>query len=158
MFFPFMLAAIGFLLIFLEFYLPGAVLGILGGIALVASIYYFAVIYQSTLWIILYILVIILLLPLLFKFTLWTIRTAKPGYSIYSRDDQEGYVASAYDKTAIGKAGTVLTDLKPGGHILIEGKKHAAISLSGYIPKGEEIMVVSGDGESLNVKLHKKDK
>jgi membrane-bound serine protease (ClpP class) len=155
---PFYLAAIGYLLIFLEFFLPGAILGTLGGISLVVSIYYFAIIYPFPLWIVLYVLGIILLLPLVFKFALWKIRTAKPDYSIYSGYDQEGYVASTYDKTAIGKVGTVLTDLKPGGHILIEGKKHAAISMSGYVPKGEEIIVVSGDGESLNVKLHKKEK
>jgi membrane-bound ClpP family serine protease len=155
---PFYIAALGFLLIFLEFYLPGAILGTLGGISLAVSIYYFAVLYPSPLWIILYILGLILLLPLLFKFALWKIKTAKPDYSIYSGYDQEGYVASSYDKTAIGKVGKVLTDLKPGGHILIDGKKHAAISLSGYLTKGTEVIVVSGDGESLNVKLQTKEK
>ncbi len=155
---PFLIAFVGFLLIFLEFFLPGGLLGVLGGIALVASIYYFAITFQSVLWTIVYVLAIILFLPVLFKYTLWKIRTAKPGYSIYSGQDQEGYIATAYDKTAIGKVGIVLTDLKPGGFILVDKKKLPAISLSGYLPKGEEIIVVSGDGESLNVKLHKKDK
>ena len=139
-------------MIFLEFFLPGGLLGILGGVALILSIYYFATLYQSVLWTIVFILGILLFLPVLFKFTLWAIRNAKPGYSIYSADDQEGYVASEYDKNAIGKEGIVLTDLKPGGFILVDKKKLAAISLSGYLAKGEKVIVVSGDGESLNVK------
>ena len=59
---------------------------------------------------------------------------------------------SKFEKHAIGKIGIVLTDLKPGGFILIEGKQHQAISQSGYITKGEEVIVVSGQEESLLVK------
>ncbi|WP_052236405.1 NfeD family protein [Candidatus Protochlamydia amoebophila] len=73
-------------------------------------------------------------------------------YSIYLKKDQKGFQASEYDRNAIGKLGMVLTDLKPGGYILIEGKQHQAISLTGYISKGEEVIVVSGQEESLIVK------
>jgi membrane-bound ClpP family serine protease len=155
---PFVMTAIGFFLIFIEFFLPGGIFGILGGLMLVWSVYIFSTLYTSPIWIIIYGLVIILLLPILFKFTLWRIRTAKPGYSIYSNADQAGYVATKFDKSAIGKVGTVLTDLKPGGQILVDGKRNEAISLSGYLPKGTEIIVVNGDGDSLNVKLHTKEK
>jgi membrane-bound serine protease (ClpP class) len=91
----------------------------------------------------------------LFKFALWRIRHAKPGTGIYSEADQEGYTASAYDKSAIGKEGIVETDLKPGGHIIVEGKKHSAISQSGYITKGSKVVVISGQGEIITVKFKK---
>ncbi len=150
---PFLITAVGFLLIFLEFYMPGALLGILGGITLVFGIFIFAGTYPYPIWVAVYVLANILLLPVLFKFTLRTIRSQ----SIYSGKDQEGYVASSYDKTAIGKIGVVATDLKPGGQVIVEKKKHLAISQSGYLPKGSQIFVLGGDGESLIVKLYNKE-
>jgi membrane-bound serine protease (ClpP class) len=148
---------LGFLLIFLEFYLPGAVMGVTGGLLVLASIIIFAMQTQSPLAIILYILGTTVLLAALIKFTLWRIRQAKPDYSIYSNADQEGYQASQFDASAIGKRGIVLTDLKPGGHILVEGKRLQAISQSGYISKGAEVVVIGGQEESLIVKLSSKD-
>jgi membrane-bound ClpP family serine protease len=151
------LLLLGLLLIFLEFYLPGAVLGLIGGGMVFASIILFAMEMQTPWIIAVYVVVVGLLLAALIRFALWRIRTARPDRSIYSDADQEGYVASHYDLSAIGKRGIVLTDLKPGGHILIEGKKMQAISQGGYITKGSEVIVVAGTEESLIVKLVKKD-
>jgi membrane-bound serine protease (ClpP class) len=149
---PFILLAIGLLLIFIEFYLPGAVMGIAGGIFVFASIIVFAFRTNSPLEIILFIIGTIAALSLLIRFALWRIRTAKPDYSIYSDGAQVGYVASGFDKTAVGKTGTVLSDLKPGGYVLIEGKQQQALSVSGYITKGSEVIVIGGQEESLLVK------
>jgi len=148
----FLLLAVGLLLIFLEFYIPGAILGIIGSILVLASIFLFASATDSPLLTLVYIIGTGVCVVLLIKFTLWRIVHAKPEFSIYSNKDQKNYVASTYDKSAIGKQGVVLSDLKPGGYILIEGKQHQAISLSGYLAKGIEVTVVSGDGESLIVK------
>lgn len=153
----FVLLAIGLLLIVLEFYLPGAVMGILGGVCVLASVVVFASQSNSLLAVIIFIVCVAITIGLLIKFTLRRIVSAKPGYSIYSSSDQEGYQASTFDASAIGKVGTVLSDLKPGGYILIEGQQHQAISITGYIPKGEEVIVISGQEESLIVKSQKKE-
>ena len=149
---PFLLWALGLLLVFLEFYLPGAILGICGGALIFFSILLFARNGASPLLIAVYIFAVINSVALVIKFALWKIRTAKPDYSIYSSKDQAGYVASGYDRNAIGKTGVVLSDLKPGGYILIEGKQHQALSQSGYIIKGSQVKVIGGEGESLIVK------
>jgi membrane-bound serine protease (ClpP class) len=94
---------------------------------------------------------------LLIRFALWRIVHAKPPYSIYSDQSQEGYLASTYDHSAIGKTGLVVADLKPGGYIVIEGRQHPAISLEGYMAKGEHVIVVSGQEQSLIVKLSQKE-
>lgn len=150
---PFIFLALGLLLIFFEFYLPGAVLGISGTILVLVSIFLFASEFNSPILTILYILGTGVCIVFLFKFTLKRIVKAKPEYSIYSNDDQKNYFASSYDKAAIGKKGIVLADLKPGGYITVDGKQHQAISLTGYLAKGTEVIVVSGDGESLLVKV-----
>lgn len=154
---PFLLLLLGFLLIFFEFYLPGAILGILGSILVVVSVVLFAYQTSSVIAVILFVVGTVAAIVFLIRFALWRIVRAKPERSIYLHKDQEGYQASSYDATAIGKTGIVLSDLKPGGHILIDGKQHQALSIVGYIPKGAEVVVISGQEESLLVKLSKKD-
>jgi membrane-bound serine protease (ClpP class) len=148
----FILLLLGLLLIFIEFFLPGAVMGIAGGIMVLLSIVLFAMESESILWTVWYVVCIVVVLAFLIRFALWRIRTAKPGYSIYSDDNQDGFQASSFDTALVGKMGIVATDLKPGGHILVDGKRVQAISQSGYIPKGNKVIVIGGQEESLIVK------
>lgn len=152
---PYALWILGLILIFLEFYLPGAIMGIAGGLLVFLSVILYASKSASPLATTAFFLGVVASVILLIRFAIWRIKSAKPDYSIYSDKDQEGYVASGYDKSAIGKTGVVLSDLKPGGYILIEGKQHQALSQSGYIVKGSKVVVVAGEGESLIVKSFK---
>ena len=149
---PFIYLALGLFLVLCEFYLPGAILGIIGGGLILISIVLFVSQTSSVLAIIGYVFGVFIALALLIRYALKKIVSAKPGYSIYSKQDQEGFKASTYDANAIGKIGVVLSDLKPGGYILIDGAQHQALSVSGYITKGQEVMVISGQEESLIVK------
>ncbi len=148
----YLLLIFGLILVYLEFYLPGAILGILGSALLLASIMIFIVEHDSWISILLFIIALFSLLTLLIKFALWQIRNAKPNSSIYLSSSQEGYKASHFDETAIGKKAIVLSDLKPGGFILIDGKQLQAISETGYIEKGSEVIVIGGQETSLIVK------
>lgn len=149
---PFLLVLLGLLLILFEFYLPGAIMGILGGISILIGIVMFASQKSSVIAIILFVAGCAAAVVLLIKFAMWRIVHAKAPYSIYSEHDQEGFQASSFDQTAIGKTGTVLADLKPGGFVLIEGSQHSAISISGYLAKGEHVTVIGGQEQSLIVK------
>jgi len=149
---PLIFLILGFLLIFLEFYLPGAIMGISGGIFILISLVLFAAQTDSPLAVSLYIIGIIVALVLLIKFAIWRIRTAKPQRSIYSDDAQVGYQAVSYDTSAIGKKGIVFTDLKPGGFIIVDGKQLPAISKEGYLSKGTKVRVLGGEESNLIVK------
>jgi membrane-bound ClpP family serine protease len=153
----FLLVFLGLVLILVEFYIPGAIMGILGGISILTGIILFSSQTSSLIAIIFFVIGSAVAVGLLIRFAIWRIVHAKPQYSIYSSADQEGYQASFYDQSAIGKTGVVIADLKPGGYILIEGHKHAAISLGGYIAKGEQVDVIGGQEQSLMVKLSKKE-
>lgn len=148
----FFLVLIGLMLIIIEFYLPGGIVAVLGSIFILSGLVTFAMNTASVWAFVLFFIGTVAGVVLAIRFALWRIVKAKPDYSIYSNDDQEGYIASSFDKTAIGKTGVVLSDLKPGGFISIEGHRHPAISLSGYLSKGEEVIVVSGQEQSLMVK------
>jgi len=146
------LLILGFLLIFLEFYIPGAVMGVSGGVMVFISVILFAMNTESPWAIAAFVIGTGIALAALVRFALWRIRTARPERSIYSDASQDGYQASSFDASAIGKTGVVVTDLKPGGHIFVDGKRQQAISQGGYITKGTEVVVVGGQEESLIVK------
>jgi membrane-bound ClpP family serine protease len=148
-----LLLILGLLLIFLEFFLPGAILGTIGAILWIASLYVAATNAETTLEIFLFVTIAIILLAGTIVLAIWWIPRAKGGRSIYLRGDQEGYIASTFDKTKVGKEGVAVTDLRPGGYIEVEGEELVAISKSGYIEKGAKVSVVGGEGESLQVIL-----
>lgn len=146
------LLIVGLLAILLEFFLPGGIFGAIGALFIIGSIVVFAMDSESILLTILYLVATGVAIFLLIKFALWKIRHGEPGKTIYSDKDQEGFTASSWDRSMQGKEATVSSDLKPGGHILIDGKQYSAISQSGYISKGEKVVVIGGEGESLQVK------
>lgn len=130
-------------------------MGILGAIFLLISIVNFAAIVNSAPLTALYVIFVIACVVLLIKVTLKRIPKAKTGFSIYLNKDQEGYRVPSYNKSLIGKEGKVIADLKPGGYVLVEGKKQAAISQTGYIPSGSDIVVIGGEEDNLIVKKSK---
>ncbi len=148
---PFILLAIGLLLLFLEFFFPGGILAVIAGGSILASIVLFALETQSFLWTSLYILGVVIFVAVLIKLTMRRILKGK-FKGIFQNDDQSGYVASFYDKEMIGKRGETLSDLKPSGHILVEGKRYQAVLKSGYLEKGSPIEVIGGEGAHLIVK------
>lgn len=149
---PWLLLFLGLILVFMEFYLPGAILGIMGGISLLASIVLFTLQSNSIVAVVGYLILVVFAFGMVLRLALRTIRSTRADQSIYSDDAQEGYQASEYDHNAIGKSGVAVTDLKPGGYVLVEGKRMQAISQAGYITKGSPIVVVDGEEESVIVK------
>lgn len=153
----YLLLLLGMLLIFIEFFLPGAVMGTLGSILVIASIFAFASETTSGTALFMYIAAICIALYFLVKFAIRQMLKTKSSHTIYSDASQVGYVASAFDASLIGKEGVVISDLKPGGYILVEGKKAQALSVTGYLTEGTRIIVISGQEESLIVKPVQKE-
>ena len=151
-----LLLILGLILLLLEFYLPGAIMGTLGAILIFASVLIFASNNNSTLEVFAFFAAAIVGVIAVVRFAVWQIPRGKKE-SIYLDKDQGGFKASTFDPTAIGKTGVALSDLKPGGFVLIEGKKHQALSIAGYITKGSTITVISGQEESLIVKNLKEE-
>lgn len=148
---PFIFLGIGLLLIFFEFFLPGGIMGIAGGLLVVISIVFFSTQADSVLFVVLYILGALFFVGLLIRFALWRIRKGKTK-GICLNTAQEGYVASKFEEGLIGQEGEALSDLKPAGHIRVKEKRYQAVSQHGYVIKGSKIEVVGGEGAHLIVK------
>ena len=139
----------GLALIFIEFYLPGAIMGVAGVILIAAAVVMQLMNAESVWEILLFLAALILLTAGTIKLAVVTVRR-RP--SIYLDSDQEGYRAARYADDLKGKKGFCTTDLRPGGFVSIEGKKYAAISLSGFLDKKTAIIVSEVEGETLKVK------
>lgn len=148
---PYILVALGLLLIFLEFCLPGVLLGVMGAVLVVMSLFIFFT-QASAVW--LFFLQAVATLTLVVVVVLGALRvikgTAKQG-SLYLESDQQGYIASDFDEALVGKKGVAMTDLRPAGHVLIDGKLLQAVSDSIYIEQGKPIRVLRGQGSQLVV-------
>ena len=149
---PYLFLLAGLALIYIEFYLPGMIMGISGAFLLIVSVVLFAGQTDSVAILALYLLGMITAVGLLIHTTLRRIKKNASKQTIYLDSDQEGYVASTFASEAIGKTGVALTDLKPSGHALIEGKRLQVLSQAGYITAGTEIQVIRGQGAHLVVK------
>lgn len=140
-------ALTGILLIFLEFFLPGAVMAIGGTLMLLASLamFYFE---ASEVWhVVVYAISLCVVIGLIIFLALRRIRKGR----ILHTSDQQGFVASAYPKEMIGKMGVVTADLKPAGYIEIDGSVFSALSKLEYIEKGNKVRVIDGQGAYLIV-------
>ena len=52
----------------------------------------------------------------------------------------------------MGRHGTVLTELRPAGSALIDGRPVDVISEGAFLPKGEEVIVVAVNGSRVVVR------
>ena len=151
MFFVWALALFGLFLIFLEFFLPGAIMAIGGAILLIASLFVFHMAEPKISLFLLYLFSLTGAVYFVIKFALWRVKATRKKGTIFLEGDQEGFQASIFPKELIGKIGHAATDLKPSGHIWIEDRTFQALSKTGYIDKGTPIQIMDGLGSHLIV-------
>ena len=71
-------------------------------------------------------------------------RIGRPGFLNHAalHADQEGFVSVSMEPlTMVGKTGAAATVLRPSGRVVVDGEYYDAISLKGFIEKGDEIVV-----------------
>lgn len=71
-------------------------------------------------------------------------KIGRPGFLQFAalHADQEGYVSVPMGPTSmVGKTGVAVTDLRPSGMVNVDGELFDAISLKGFVDKGEEVLV-----------------
>lgn len=148
-----LLLFIGVFLIFLEFYTPGGILAVAGGFFWIIAVIGYTSKADSAFDAVAFSFVAILLLIFVVWFALQRIKKSAKDNTFYLQQDQEGFQASEFNESLIGKMGQTVSDLGPSGFVVVEGKRYQAIARSGYIDKGNAITVIGGQGAHLLVKL-----
>lgn len=143
---------VGALLIFLEFFVPGGIFAVLGILAMASAVGILLAEEASGTLILIALLSSLILSAASCWLALFVIRRSGKSGSIFLASDQSGYRVSRYDEKLKGLSGLAHTDLRPGGFVMVEGKKYAAYSSRGFVPRGSKIIVLEIEGETLKVK------
>lgn len=149
------LTAAGFLVIFLELFIPSAgVLGLVAGICLVSGIIVGFI--DSTATGFLVLLAILVMLPIMFAAMIKMWPHTPIGKRILigpvDMDDVE-LQGEYYDeiKSLLGRLGTAKTKMLPSGIVMIDGKKFDAVTDGLPIEAGDSIKVISAKGNRVVV-------
>jgi membrane-bound serine protease (ClpP class) len=135
----FFLAFLGFVLIYLEFFLPGAVLGVLGGFLLFVGLMLTFLYEDSLLFTWVYTSLVVLGVVVVIQAALWSIKRKKIFHELQHKEGGSGEMPS---EDLVGKEALVETDLKPFGYIVVGEKSFEAFSKSGYLEKGIQVEIV----------------
>ena len=69
-----------------------------------------------------------------------------------SSTSEKGFVSAKTDTSLVGKTGEVISELRPSGAALIDGKPVDVISEGAFIEKGEMVQVISAQGSRVVVR------
>ena len=143
---------LGVLLLAGEVFMPGAVLGILGGLCMGAGCVISFVQLGSVGGTIATLVALILLGLTLYVELVWLPKT-KFGRKLIVRSiiGATSQPPLADKESVVGKPAEALTSLVPSGYVLIEGRRYEAYSQSGHMPKGAQLRVAGLDNFRLIV-------
>lgn len=155
MIFVIALALSGLILIFLEFFLPGAVMAIGGILLLLSSVLALHMENATGLELVGFILGLSGLVFLTIRLAICVLQSIKNKGTIVLQSDQEGFQASSVPVDVINCIGIADTDLGPSGHVIVNKQRFCAVSQDGYLDKGSCVKVIGSSGSSLVVELNR---
>lgn len=143
---------LGVLLLAGEVFVPGAVLGILGAISMLAGCV-ISFLQLGTAGGVLATAVALVLLGLtLYIELIWLPKTRFGKKLIVQTTVGATSQPPLADKdSVVGKSAEAMTPLVPSGYVLVEGRRYEAYSQSGHIPKGTQLRVSGLDNFRLIV-------
>jgi membrane-bound serine protease (ClpP class) len=150
-----MLLAAGIILLLVEaFFLPGfGVAGVLGGLAILASVFLSMVGSMPTQHDIMIALTVILASLGLTAFMAWQLirrlpedRRAKHILLQTATSREEGYISAALRPELVGTEGVAVTDLRPAGSALFGDEYVDVVSEGGWVMAGTPVRVVRAEG------------
>ncbi|MPQ44151.1 serine protease [Clostridium tarantellae] len=148
-----LLLIIGFILIGIEFMMPGFSLpGILGVTCLVLCVLITA---KSFIDVILLVMGILAIVGIMLGIMIWFFSKGKIVSPLILKDEQnkeKGYISSNDLEYLLGKEGITITDLRPTGIGEFNGVRLDVVSEGDYVQKGSEIIIFKVEGSKLVVK------
>lgn len=146
------LFVVGFVLLAFEVFVPGAILGIMGGLALLGGVILAFMEYGSTGgWTALA--VGAGAGALMFFVEFWLLPRTPWGKRMFlhAAIDGTSQPPPADAAAVMGRSGEAITPLSPSGHVVIDGRRYEAFSRSGLVAKGAIVRVVGLDNFRLIV-------
>jgi membrane-bound ClpP family serine protease len=146
----FLLFITGALLLTAEVFLPGAIAGIIGGLALLAGAVLAFSNFGAGVGALASIAAVALVAAMLYAELVWLPRT-KFGRRLVVEATVDGQATTPAARDIIGKAAQAITTLAPSGVVAVEGRRYEAFSRSGLAARGATLTVVDVDNFRLIV-------
>jgi len=147
-----LLFLLGIVLLAFEVFVPGAVLGIMGGVAMLVGCIVAFNIFGATGGTLATVLALAILgLALYVELVLLPKTRFGKKMLVQSTVDGTSQPPLATAEAVVGKPAMALTPLTPSGYVEIEGRRYEAFSRSGHASKGEALRVVGLDNFRLIV-------
>lgn len=143
------LFVVGILMVVAEALLPGMIVGIIGALCIIASIglAWFHPDLRSPPLAIGELVIALIVVPITFMIAIRKTRLTE------TLDEKAGVTSYAVDfAPLVGKDGEALTDLRPSGTVLIDGKKYDVITPGEMIVKGTRVRVAEASGNRIVVR------
>lgn len=147
------LLVIGIVLLILELFVPGGILGIIGAAAVIVSLFIagYDLTHMAVSVLIAFIIAIVTFMILY--------RSVDNERGLFKKlilhdsiSTEEGYVSSETRIDLLGKKGLTLTPLRPSGAILLDGERVDVVSEGGFINKDVEVEVIDVEGVRIVVR------
>jgi membrane-bound serine protease (ClpP class) len=147
------LLTIGLFLLAAEIFLPGGILGILGGIALLGAVAASFAAFGLAVGMYIALAVIIGGSASIFIWIKLFPRT-RVGQALTLQHTQSSYKAADTDtrRNLVGKTGKAVTDLRPAGIVQIDGRKYSVVSEGMLVQRDSAVQVVKVDGNRIVVR------
>ncbi|HOO77172.1 MAG TPA: NfeD family protein [bacterium] len=143
------LLVLGLILICLEVFVPGGVVGTLGALALAGSV---VLAFRNTDFGPVWLLVALGSALISVLVAIRTVARTPLGRKLFLHASERGYSGADRSMDGLaGKAGKAVTDLRPAGIAEIEGRRIDVVTEGEYLARGTEIAVKSVEGNRIVV-------
>ncbi|SNS59815.1 membrane-bound serine protease (ClpP class) [Bacillus sp. OK838] len=144
---------IGVILVLVEFFIPGGIIGLLGFTAIVGSLFLASGDpVNMTISLLIAVTVSILVFILLVKVFGKQMKFFRKMILTDATKTEQGYVSNPNRVDLLGMEGKALTDLRPSGTALIKDERVDVVTEGSFISKGSSIMIVKVEGSRVVVR------
>ncbi len=142
---------LAFLLMALEVFLPGGVLGALGAVSLLAACGFAVTAFGPATGILLS---LVMILGTLAAFMVWLVKLPETriGRRISLKSDLHDSKSAPDEDRLVGQCGIAETDLRPSGFARVEGRRLDVVASRGFVEKGTAIVVSEVHGMRIVVR------
>jgi membrane-bound serine protease (ClpP class) len=147
----FLLVLCGLLLLGIEVYMPGAILGIFGGVCLIAAIVIGFIQFEAPWNIISAIAILFLSIGIIIAFMKFL-----PNSKIFNKlaltNDMSESKGTDDFTDLTGQEGVAVTPMRPSGIITIDGKRVDVVAEGSWIDSGTNVKVIRVEGNQITVR------
>lgn len=144
------LFVVGVILLGFEVFIPGGILGVLAGLAMLAGSALAFIDFGVTGGLIASTIAVVMVGGMLY-FEFKILPKTAFGQRLFLKAAVDGTSSPARDRDYVGTSGVTLTSMGPTGYVEIDGKRFEAFSRSGFLEPGVPVDVVGTDNFSLIV-------